>query len=202
MKIIKILNYGNGNIGSLLNTFNLINYPASVVNNIKEIIDADLLVLPGVGSAVTTSNIFKNQVLIDILNNRNLNQKPILGICLGAQLFFEYLQESGQDGLGWENGSVDEMYSYNTGWSQLNWAQLVNNRLNIGLNKNDSFYFNHKFKFPNSNEMKLNLIYDAENKIPSIFLKNHLCGIQFHPEKSQTSGTKILYNILKIHYDL
>jgi len=202
MKIIKILNYGNGNIGSLLNTFNLINYPASIVKDINEISDADLLVLPGVGSAVTSSNILKDKVLIEALNNRNLTHKPILGICLGAQLFFEYLQESGQEGLAWESGSVDEMYSYNTGWGQLNWEQLVNYSLNTGLNKNDSFYFNHRYKFPTSKDMILNVIFDAEKKIPSIFLKNHLCGIQFHPEKSQSSGTKILRNILKIQYGL
>jgi glutamine amidotransferase len=202
MKKIKILNYGNGNLGSLLNTFNSINYPSSVIKNLNEIDEADLLVLPGVGSAMTASETFKNQELTEKLNQRNANQKPILGICLGAQFFFEYMHESRQRGLAWVSGEVNEMKSFNTGWSQLDFESLKKYNLNKNLNKNDSFYFNHQYIFPNIPEISPYLIYDQKNLIPSIFLNDHLCGVQFHPEKSQSSGIKILSNILKIHYGI
>lgn len=202
MKKIKILNYGNGNLGSLLNTFNSINYPSSVIKDLNEIDEADLLVLPGVGSAMTASNSFKNQILLEKLNLRNANKKPILGICLGAQFFFEYMHESKQRGLGWASGEVKEMKLFNTGWSQLDFNALKKYNLNKNLNKNDSFYFNHQYIFPNLPEVLPHLIYDKKNAIPSIYLNEHLCGVQFHPEKSQSSGIKILSNILKIYYGI
>jgi glutamine amidotransferase len=202
MKNIKILNYGNGNIGSLINVFNFIGYPASVVTNYEQISKADLLVLPGVGSAVSSSFIFDDKALMEQLNSFNEKNNPILGVCLGAQLLFEYLEESNSNGFSWEKGIVKKMNFFNTGWSELNWAQLVNYKIHSGLKFNDCFYFNHGYMFPNSEEFIQKVVFDKSLTIPSIYFNDNLCGIQFHPEKSQLQGTKILKNILKIYYDI
>ena len=202
MKKIKILSYGNGNLGSLQNAFNIINYPSSVVKDLNEIDEADLLVLPGVGSAITASKFLKNKDLIERLNHRNTNRKPILGICLGAQLFFEYLNESKHPGLGWVKGEVTKMDTFNIGWSQIDFNSLKRYNLNKNLNKQDTFYFNHQYMFPNGHDLLPHLVNDQKNIIPSLFIKGNLCGVQFHPEKSQASGMKILNNILKLYYGI
>ena len=94
------------------------------------------------------------------------------------------------------------MQSFNTGWSQLNWEQLSNYNLNIGLKKSDCFYFNHGYMFPDNADIAGKIVYDISMTVPSLYFNNNLCGIQFHPEKSQLQGVRILKNILTKYYDL
>lgn len=201
MKKIKIVKYG-GNVGSIITTFNAIGYPASIATTISEIIEADLVILPGVGSAKVATKSLENQDLLQALNLRNSKNKPITGFCLGAQIMFDHLEESRSGGLGWMNGKVKplgEPLFFNNGWCHLNYSELKNTGLSRGLSESSTFYFNHQFYMPISEKYKTVAV-NEHNKICSIVINQHLCGIQFHPEKSQKAGRVLLRNLIEDYY--
>tara|TARA_Y100001968_G_C19443578_1_gene763970 strand:- start:2384 stop:2998 length:615 start_codon:yes stop_codon:yes gene_type:complete len=198
----KIISYGSGNIGSIATCFSSIGFPVSLVEKNEDIEKADLLILPGVGSAISAVKELKKKDLWNPLNLRNVNKKPILGICLGTQLFFSYLEESNTEGLGWFQGSVKRFKgdpSFNNGWCQLIYKQLANIGLARGLNINSTFYFNHQYYLPKNLSLQNVCILDNK-EVPAIIKSQHICGIQFHPEKSQKAGRIILRNLLLDYY--
>lgn len=106
MPDIKIINYGSGNTGSLVAAFRRIGVNLTTVRTADEILTADLLVLPGVGSAKTALSSLGLTHLAESLHQRNKMSRPILGICLGAQMLHQYLHEAELSGLGWIPGEV------------------------------------------------------------------------------------------------
>ena len=202
MKSIKLLQYDNGNKGSIISTFSSIGFPISLVLEKDDILQADLLILPGVGSAVSAISKLHELDYWKALNDRHFLGKPILGICLGSQLFFSYLVESDCVGLNWLEGKVkrfEEPFSFNNGWSTLNFEQLKDLNLSKNLKKASSFYFNHQYFLPDNNNINL-VKTNIEPFIPAIVIQDHLIGVQFHPEKSQQEGKVLLTNILKEYY--
>ena len=202
MKLIKILHYGSGNTGSILSCLSSIGYPGSIVKEDKDIIDSDLIILPGVGSSkAALKNIYKNNHF-DSLDKRFKARKPILGICLGCQMPFHFLEESNSLGFEWIEGSVKKLpssISFNNGWCRLNFSELKNLGLSRGLTKNATFYFNHQYYISRKNKIKSVCIRDLDF-VPAIFFFYSICGIQFHPEKSQEAGKILLRNLLEDHY--
>lgn len=202
MKNIKVLDYGAGNVGSIITAFTKIGYPPSIALTEKDILSADLLVIPGVGSAKAAITSMQKENLKETLNERHTLKKPLLGICLGAQLLFHYLEEADGIGLSWFPGDVKSLGAplyFNNGWCHLDSKQFKESGLSRGLGETSTFYFNHQYFFPMSKSYKSISILELEGK-GAICLKDHLCGIQFHPEKSQKSGSLILRNILEDHY--
>lgn len=201
---VKVINYGGGNTGSLVTAFKKIDINLTVAKHEADLMTADLLVLPGVGSAKSALFSLEKDGWLPVLQARHEAQKPILGVCLGAQMMFEYLHEAQKPGLGWLHGEVRPFTAepyFNNGWCHLEWSAFESIGLSRGLKPTDTFYFNHQFYQPVDPAARVVAIADMPGT-PALFLRNHLCGIQFHPEKSQHAGALILRNLIADYYGL
>jgi glutamine amidotransferase len=196
---IKLLNYGN--VGSLIAAFSQIDVYPTLVNSPGDAANADLLIFPGVGSAVNAHR-FLTGPYGTVLANRNAAGKPILGICLGAQVMFEFLEESNSPGLGWINGAVRRFppqIGFNNGWCHLDSDALADINLARSLRPDSTFYFNHQYYLPAGGATKIVPIRGYAT-VPALVTSGHLCAVQLHPEKSQRNGILLLRNILEDYY--
>jgi glutamine amidotransferase len=193
---VAIIDYDLGNQDSLFYTLKSLEFRVKISKEVEVLSKSDILILPGVGSFPEAIKQLKNNNLSEFIIQWSSKNKPILGICLGMQLLcsksYEY-QES--NGLGIINGEIVALNkaSCHIGWNnvcQVEKSDLIYSKL-------DDFYFNHSFKFKgNKNLIIGNTSFNDEN-IPAIIKKNNLVGIQFHPEKSQEAGKKLLLFIIK-----
>jgi len=193
---VAIVDYDLGNQDSLFYTLKSLEFRVKISKEVEVLSKSDILILPGVGSFPEAIKQLKNNNLSEFIIQWSYKNKPILGICLGMQLLcsksYEY-QES--NGLGIINGEIVALNkaSCHIGWNnvcQVEKSDLIYSKL-------DDFYFNHSFKFKgNKNLIIGNTSFNDEN-IPAIIKKNNLVGIQFHPEKSQEAGKKLLLFIIK-----
>ena len=200
---IGILDYEACNLSSIYYSIHRMGYDPTIINTAKEIKQIDKLIIPGVGSAKHCLDyIKKNGIFYEI--NEFLNfDKPILGICLGLQIFSKNLYEHGNsEGFGLFNAEVIPLKNsnhFNIGWSKINYN--ITNNLPTDIKTNDIFYFCHSYylNFQN-NEDKKNCVGYLNNDIfiPSILIKNNFIGVQFHPEKSQKNGENIIKYFLNL----
>ena len=208
MRKISVLNYGCGNLLSIGRSIKEVGYDAKIIENNEEIEKAEFLVLPGVGAFNNAMSLLKNKNLIETIKNYALiKKKPILGICLGMQLFFSKSKEMGNhEGLNFISGEVVAMTSLSKIGDikspQINWNELkVHNDLGQIINSelnNRSFYFVHSYMANLKDEKNLIAYcnyYDL--RVPAIVQSDNIFGCQFHPEKSGKNGLKLLENILK-----
>lgn len=204
MSHVHILDYGTGNIGSLDAMFGALGYTTGLTARPREILDTPLLVLPGVGSAHIAMRRLERDGLLETLAERHAAGRPILGICLGAQLFFEKLEESQSRGIGFLKGTVARLTGAarsHTGWSRINWQEFAPLGLTRALKPTDPFFFNHQYVCPRASKPNSVGVADAD-EITALYLSDNLCGIQFHPEKSQHQGRLLVRNLLRSHYGL
>lgn len=208
MRKISVLNYGCGNLLSIERSIKQVGYDAKIIENKEEIEKAEFLVLPGVGAFNNAMDLLKKKNLIEIIKDYTLvRKKPILGICLGMQLFFSKSKEMGDhEGLNFISGEVVAMTSLSKLGDikspQINWNELkVQNDLGRIINRelnNRSFYFVHSYMAnlkDNNNLIAYCNYYDL--RVPAIVQSDNVFGCQFHPEKSGKNGLKLLENILK-----
>jgi len=195
-----IINYGMGNLRSVQNKFRKMNLDCLISSNIKDIEKAEKLVLPGVGHYRYGMSNLNELGLIDILNQKVLEEKtPILGICLGTQLFCKHSEEGDCEGLGWIDAEVvkfkvSDKIKFKVphmGWNNVSIKKT--NNLDKIITKDDPFYFVHSYhlKCNNPSEVWMTTTYDYE--FVSAILHDNIYGTQFHPEKSHDVG----YNLLK-----
>lgn len=204
MKTVHLLDYGTGNIGSLHALLDKLGYATAVTFDPVVIRQCPLLLLPGVGSASTAMTELTNRGLLEPLRERHAAGRPIIGICLGAQLLFSGLEESGTAGIGLLPGTVarlSDRVRFNTGWCRLDWDRTKTNGFGTGLRAADSYFFNHQYAFPAASLPDCVTV-AAEPEIPAMFFTPNLCGIQFHPEKSQGQGRLLMRNILRHYHGL
>jgi len=205
-KRIVILNYGMGNLGSIQNMLKHIGVESIISNNITDIENADKLVLSGVGSFDTGMKNISDLGFVSVLNNKVLNEKtPILGICLGMQLFAESSEEGVLPGLGWINADTVK-FNFEPGLSKLKIPHMGWNLVNVqkdsilfGEMLEDSrFYFVHSYhlccKDGEDTVSTTNYGYD----FPSAIEKENIFGVQFHPEKSHKYGMRLLKKFVEI----
>ncbi len=208
MRKISVLNYGCGNLLSIGRSIKQVGYDVEIIENKEEIEKAEFLVLPGVGAFNNAMGLLKKKNLIETIKNYTLvRKKPILGICLGMQLFFSNSKEMGDhEGLNFISGEVVAMKSLSKMKDikspQINWNELkVHKDLGKIINKelnNRSFYFVHSYMAnlkDNKNLIAYCNYYDLS--VPAIVQSDNVFGCQFHPEKSGKNGLKLLENILK-----
>jgi imidazole glycerol-phosphate synthase subunit HisH len=203
---IAIIDYGIGNTYSVYTALKKLDYTVLVTNNKTDIENADALIIPGVGSfgeAMKNLHIFK---LIDLLNHEVLeNKKPVLGICLGMQIFADRSEEDkAHPGLGWIKGEVLKINPANNyrvpqvGWNNL---ELKNNTpLFNNCTENSHFYFDHSYHYACDDSMISSVCNYGDKIVASVQHKN-IYGVQFHPEKSQTNGLKLFRSFFN-HYNL
>ena len=191
---IAIINYGAGNIQSILFAIERLGYTAVLTNNPDEIQQADKVIFPGVGEASFAMQKLKESGLDSLIPNL---KQPVLGICLGMQLMCHHSEEGNTDGLGIFDANVIR-FSNNVKVPQMGWNQIYNLKSSLfqGINDNEYMYLVHSYYVPNCKEAIATTNYDLE--YASALQKNNFYGTQFHPEKSGDVGEQILGNFLKL----
>ena len=191
---IAIINYGAGNIQSILFAIERLGYTADLTNNPNEIQQADKVIFPGVGEASYAMQKLIESGLDSLIPTL---KQPVLGICLGMQLMCQHSEEGNTDGLSIFNANVIR-FSNNVKVPQMGWNQIYNLKSPLfqGINDNEYMYLVHSYYVPNCNEAIANTNYDVE--YASALQKDNFYGTQFHPEKSGDVGEQILANFLKL----
>jgi glutamine amidotransferase len=197
-KIIGILDYGMGNINSVYNSLSYLGYEPKIVNTAQAIACCSHLIIPGVGSyAVAMANIAAFEVDVAIMKHAQ-EKKPLLGICLGMQIFSEEGEEGCySQGLGLINGKVQYLDLADLPVPHVGWNSLIFNfdhPICSNLKKHVDFYFVHSYFFNASNASNILALTDYGKQFPAIVVKQNVIGIQFHPEKSQDNGLLLLEN--------
>ncbi|MFA4849330.1 MAG: imidazole glycerol phosphate synthase subunit HisH [Methanoregula sp.] len=198
---IIIIDYGMGNLGSLANMLKKIHAPAKISSDLEDIESAEKLILPGVGSFDHGVLKLQELNLIETLNKKVVRDKtPILGICLGMQLFTKTSEEGVQQGLGWVDAktvkfNIDKDSSLkipHMGWDTLDIKK--SHFLMQDTDNNAMYYFVHSFHVVcNRSEDVLSTSHYGYDFVSSL-AKDNIIGVQFHPEKSHKYGMKLLEN--------
>jgi len=201
--MIVIVDYGMGNLGSVLNMCKFLGIEARISDDIETIKNAKKIILPGVGSFDAAMERIKLKGMQEILNKKALEEKvPFLGICLGMQLLTNGSQEGELPGLGWIDAETIkfpknlEIKVPHVGWNE---AKPVKTDLMVhGLAEDSRFYFVHSY-FVKTNHISNSLMKTNYGlTFDSAISKDNIYGFQFHPEKSHKYGMEILKNFSKI----
>ena len=196
---IGILNYDACNLASVYYSIYRIGYNPIIISKNKELKKIDRLIIPGVGAAKSCIEYLKKNELFNGINEFLELNKPVLGICLGLQIFSKILYEQGKSqGFGLINAHVVPFKNpqINIGWSKI----IIDKNKFFEEFSNKSFYFCHSYylNFLKSDDEKYCKGFIKNNKfIPSIIIKKNFLGVQFHPEKSQINGSKFLQKFLQ-----
>ena len=198
---ITIVDYGMGNINSIIGALKYLKIDEIIVSNsLLEIASADKLILPGVGSfSMAMSNIKKLNIDTYLRDSVLVDKKPILGICLGMQLMADSsTEDSYSQGLGFVKGTVRRFSESSLKVPHMGFNQVEikpNSKLFKGLNNMSDFYFVHSFRMnsdANINQSECTYI----DKFIASYEHDNIAGVQFHPELSQTNGLKLLNNFI------
>lgn len=203
--MIAVIDYGVGNLFSLLSSLNYVGLDTKLTNDVKEIKSAKGIILPGVGAFRDAISNLEKYGLKDILIDEAKKGKPFLGICLGMQMLFEKSYEYGEyEGLGLINGTVEEIKKYipensdlkipHMGWNSL----IINERFKDDkilkdVDNNEYVYYVHSY-FAKTDMKNVVTYSEYGTKIPGIVKNENVYGMQFHPEKSGDTGLKLLKN--------
>ena len=201
--MITIIDYGSGNIQSIKNGFSKIGADAIVSSSVKEINDAEALILPGVGAF---GNAMENLgEYINPIKDHINESKPFLGVCLGLQILFSSSEESpGSQGLGIFKGEIlhfpdflkeKELKIPQMGWNQL---EIQNDCPIIDGVGSDFMYFVHSYYVNPQNNKIIAATVDYGIDVPAVVCDKNLFATQFHPEKSGEKGLRILKNFLEL----
>ncbi len=198
---IGILDYGVGNLTSVWNSLHGIGYRCHISNKPEQLINTDILLLPGVGSFPTAMDSIYKYELFEFIQEWARKGKPIIGICLGMQLLAEFSYEKGKTaGLGLIPGEVKhiEGLSHHIGWNSIE-VLNINKQRWFNNSNGKVFYFNHSFVF--STPSKYRSIVSRININSECFTvgvsMDNIVGFQFHPEKSQDAGIELFHNTVK-----
>jgi glutamine amidotransferase len=194
---VAIIDYGVGNLRSVEKAFAATGHNAIVTGDEKELSSARRLVLPGVGAFAACMTALREHGLVELVRERALAGTPLLGVCVGMQMLFEESEEFGTSkGLGLLSGRV-RRFTHDLVVPQVGWNQIRQRREHALFNKvpNDSFcYFVHSyFCEPASSEVVAGET-DYGIEYASVVAQKNICGVQFHPEKSQQFGLQMLSN--------
>lgn len=201
---VVIIDYGMGNLRSVENKFNSQNCTVRISSDKDCILNADKLVLPGVGHFKNGIKNLKERGLVEVLEQKVLVDKtPILGICLGMQLFTHFSEEGNVEGLGWIDATTKKFeFDFRTsflktphmGWNSLRVKKehdIVNN-----IWDEDQFYFVHSYFVQCENENDILTETQYGQLFASSIQKDNIVGVQFHPEKSHDCGALMIENFV------
>jgi glutamine amidotransferase len=204
MEKICILDYGTGNIHSLMNILSKLSISYKYSNKKKDIENATHLILPGVGAFDVA---YKNAIKflpMEVIHHEIFNKsKPILGICVGMQIMASYGNEGeGSKGFNWIEGDVNKIMPNNLPLPHVGWNNIIKVKNSVITDELDSedFYFLNSYYFNVKNKKHIIAYTKYGIKFPSIVQNKNIYGVQFHPEKSQKNGKKILINFIKKNY--
>ena len=206
---VTIVDYQSGNISSVINSFKQVakdEVKIEITSDLNKIKSSDKLILPGQGS-------FKS--CIESLNSINglrdalkeftiINKKPLLGICVGLQMFGDVgYEESETKGLGWISGKVTKIDNQDgkfklphIGWNEI--EIVKESKLFKNIQNKSHMYFVHSYEFVPKDKSVISATTDYSSKIVCSVEKDNLFGTQFHPEKSDKIGLKLIENFLDL----
>jgi glutamine amidotransferase len=206
---VTIVDYNSGNISSVINSFkevaqNKVNI--EVTSDLNKIKSSDKIVLPGQGSFKSCIDALNNiSGLVESLNDFAVNQKkPLLGICVGLQMFADIgYEETETKGLGWISGKISKIDNKNgnyklphIGWNQINIVK--ESKIFKNIENNSHMYFVHSYEFIPNDKNVVSATTNYSTKIVCSAEKENLFGTQFHPEKSDKIGLKIIENFINL----
>ena len=206
---VTIVDYNSGNISSVINSFNEV--AKDIVNievtaDLEKIKSSDKVVLPGQGSFKSCIDALNNiNGLVDVLNEFAINnKKPLLGICVGLQMFADIgYEETETKGLGWISGKVSKIDNKkgkyklpHIGWNQINIVK--ESKIFKNIENNSHMYFVHSYEFIPNDKSVISSTTNYSTNIVCSAEKENLFGTQFHPEKSDKIGLKIIENFIKL----
>ena len=197
--MIAIIDYGVGNLFSLTCSFKSIGADICVTSDPEVIASADRIILPGVGAFEDAARKLRESGLDKVIKEECAKGKPLLGICLGMQMLFERSYEYGEhEGLGLIKGSIRPISDVipeglkipHIGWNALNFGEIKDELFKY-INEGDFVYFVHSYYGADCAE---SVIATSEYGAPltAAVRKDNVCGVQFHPEKSEKVGLAIL----------
>ena len=206
---VAIVDYQSGNISSVINSFTEVTkgkVNLEVTSDIKKINYSDKIVLPGQGSFKScVDSLNKINGLVDTLKEfAIIKKKPLLGICVGLQMFADVgYEEAETKGLGWIPGKVTKIDNQkgkfklpHIGWNEIEIHK--ESRIFKGIKNKSHMYFVHSYEFIPDNKSVISATTDYATKIVCSVEKDNLFGTQFHPEKSDKIGLKIIDNFIKL----
>ena len=206
---VTIVDYNSGNISSVINSFkevakNKVNIEVS--SDLNKIKSSDKVVLPGQGSFKSCVDALNNiDGLSDTLNEFVINnKKPLLGICVGLQMFADIgYEEIETKGLGWISGKVSKIDNQNgkfklphIGWNEID--IMKDSKIFKGIENKSHMYFVHSYEFVPEDKNVISATTDYSSNVVCAAEKENIFGTQFHPEKSDKSGLKIIDNFINL----
>ena len=206
---VTIVDYKSGNISSVINSFKEVakdKVKIEITSDINKIKSSDKVVLPGQGSFKSCTDALKGiNGLVETLNEFAINnKKPLLGICVGLQMFADTgYEEVETKGLGWISGKVTKIDNQNgkyklphIGWNEIN--ILKDSRIFKDIKDKSHMYFVHSYEFvPNDKNIVSATTNYSSNHVCAVE-KDNIFGTQFHPEKSDKIGLKIIDNFINL----
>ena len=206
---VTIVDYNSGNISSVINSFTEVakgSFTLEVTSDLNKIKSSDKVVLPGQGSFRSCIEALNSiNGLTDTLNEfAVINKKPLLGICVGLQMFADVgYEEEETKGLGWIPGKVSKIDNQNgkyklphIGWNQINIVK--ESKIFKDIENNSHMYFVHSYEFIPEDKNVISATTDYSSNIVCSVEKENIFGTQFHPEKSDKVGLKIIDNFISI----
>ncbi len=206
---VTIVDYNSGNISSVINSFKEVSKDKvniEVTSDLNKIKSSDKVVLPGQGSFKSCIDALKNiNGLVDALNDfAIINKKPLLGICVGLQMFADIgYEETETKGLSWVSGKVSKIDNQNgkfklphIGWNQINIVK--DSKIFKDIENNSHMYFVHSYEFIPKDKNVISATTDYSSNIVCSVEKDNIFGTQFHPEKSDKIGLKIIDNFINL----
>ena len=206
---VTIVDYNSGNISSVINSFQEVakdKVNIEVTADLKKIKSSDKVVLPGQGSFKSCVDALNSiNGLVDTINEFVItNKKPLLGICVGLQMFADVgYEEIETKGLGWIPGKVSKIDNQNgkyklphIGWNQINIVK--DSKIFKDIENNFHMYFVHSYEFIPEDKKVISATTDYSSNIVCSVEKENIFGTQFHPEKSDKIGLKIISNFIDL----
>ena len=206
---VTIVDYNSGNISSVINSFKEVakdKVNIEVTSDLSTIKTSDKVVLPGQGSFKSCIDGLNNiDGLINTLNEFAIeNKKPLLGICVGLQMFADIgYEETETKGLGWISGKVSKIDNQDgkfklphIGWNEIN--IMKESKIFKGIENKSHMYFVHSYEFVPDDKSVISATTDYSSNVVCAAEKENIFGTQFHPEKSDKIGLKIIDNFINL----
>ncbi|TYO83369.1 MULTISPECIES: imidazole glycerol phosphate synthase subunit HisH [Pseudomonas] len=201
--MIVVVDYGVGNIASVLNMLKRVGANAKASSSPEDIQQADKLILPGVGAFDAGMQTLRNSGLVEVLNEQALDKcKPVMGVCLGSQMLGNGSEEGQEPGLGWIDMDV-VLFEKREGRKvpHMGWNEVTPQRQHpilTGIDQMSRFYFVHSYYMVPRQVENILLTSNYDQQFAAAVVKENIFGFQFHPEKSHKFGMQLFKNFVEL----